>query len=87
MFPKSERRRLAFRDSVARANLCAAAAVDAGVRVDVVDIALCDGVCGAYALASATCDAVVANYISHNCNSFKGLFLDNYYLVDFAMQI
>ena len=63
-------KRLTFRDSIARANLCAATAIDASIGVDVIDIAFADRISRTYALACSACHAVVANYISHNSNVF-----------------
>ena len=57
---------LAGDDSLAGANLCAAAAVDAGVRIDFVDIALGDRLGGTYGHTSATSYTVVGNYVSHD---------------------
>lgn len=58
--------KLAFCDSVVRTNLSAAAAADASVGIDVIDVALRDSVNGANRHASAACDAVIANYVCHN---------------------
>ena len=55
-----------LRDSVAGAYRCAAAAADASVGIDLIDIACRDCVYRAYSLASATCNAIVANYVSHS---------------------
>ena len=63
---KTLRPGLSLRDCVVRTNLCAAAAADASVRIDVIDIALRDCVYGANRHASAACDAVIANYVCHN---------------------
>ena len=54
-------------DSVGGANLCAAAAADALVRVDVVDVAGSDCSYGANGLAGSASYTVVANYVSHSC--------------------
>lgn len=53
-------------DSVARAYLCTTAAIDAYFRIDNVDIT--GGYCvgRTYSLASATCNAIVVNYVSHS---------------------
>ena len=64
---------LALGDSVAGANGCAAAAADASVGIDLVDIALRDSLYGAYGLASAACYAVVTDYVSHSCKNFISL--------------
>lgn len=58
--------RSALGDSIIGANLCAAAAADTSVRIDFVDISFRDSVYRTYRHASAACDAVVANYVSHN---------------------
>lgn len=59
-------RGLTLGDSVVGANLSAAAAADALVGIDAVDVAGSDSSYGANGLASAACDAVVTNYVSHN---------------------
>lgn len=56
----------AFADSIVGANLCAAAAADALIRIDVIFVAGGDCSYRAYRLACSACDAVVANYVSHN---------------------
>ena len=60
------RRSLAFGDCAAGANFCAAAAADAGVRVDVIDFTFRDCAYGANRFACATCHAVISNYVCHN---------------------
>ncbi len=57
---------IAGSDCVRRANLCAAAAVDAGVRIDVIDFAFADCLYRANGLTSTASNAVVTNYICHN---------------------
>lgn len=57
---------LALLDSVVGANRSAAAAADACVRIDVVDITLRDCLNGTYGLACATSDTSVCNYVSHD---------------------
>ncbi len=57
---------LAGSDSVRRANLCAASAVDAGVRIDVIDFTLADCLYRANRLTSTACDAGVSNYVCHD---------------------
>jgi hypothetical protein len=47
------------------ANLCAVSATDAFICVDNVDVALGDAGNGAFAGASAACDASVSNLVSH----------------------
>lgn len=56
----------ALGNSFVGANLRTAAAADARIRVDVIDIALRDSLYGAYGLAGAAGHAVVADYISHS---------------------
>lgn len=71
---------LALFDSVVGANRCAAAAADASVGIDFVDLALRDSFNGAYRLACSTCDASVSNYVSHSCKIIlKILILQNYH--------
>ena len=61
-----------LRDSVAGAYGSAATAADASIRIDVVfSLAFGDSLYGAYGNTSTAAHAVVANYISHNCNEFK----------------
>ena len=57
-------------DSFAGANLCAAAALDAGVGIDLVDIALGDSLNGAYGKTCAAGNTLVSNYVSHFCLRF-----------------
>lgn len=53
-------------DSVVGANRSAAAAADASVGVDVIDITLADCLYRANRLACAACDTSVCNYVSHD---------------------
>ena len=53
-------------DSVAGANFCAWTALDAGIGIDVVDVAFRDSVNGTNGLASATSHARVGNNVSHD---------------------
>ena len=53
-------------DSVAGANLSAAATVDASVGIDHVDVSGGDGIGGANSLACTAGDAVVVDYVSHS---------------------
>ena len=64
MFASSEG--LALCDCVVRTNLCAAAAADASVGIDFVDITFRDCVYRANRHASAASDAAVTNYVCHN---------------------
>lgn len=58
--------RLALGDSTAGANLSAASAADALVRIDVVDLALGNSLYGANRLAGAASNTVVVNNVSHD---------------------
>lgn len=62
---------LSLGDSLGGAYLCAAAAGDALVGVDVIDVAGCDSTYRAYGLACSASYTVVANYVSHSCCCFK----------------
>lgn len=53
-------------DSVVGTNLGARATFDAGIGIDVVDIAFRDCVNGANGLAGATSHARVSDYVSHD---------------------
>lgn len=53
-------------DSFAGANFSARTAFDAGIGIDVVDIAFRDCVNGANGLAGATSHARVSDYVSHD---------------------
>lgn len=53
-------------DSTGGANLGATAAFDAGVGVDVVDLAFGDSANGAYGQAGAASNADVGDYVSHS---------------------
>lgn len=55
-------------DSVVGANRSAAAAADACVGIDVIDLTFGNSLHGAYGLASAACDASVGNNVSHSSN-------------------
>lgn len=57
---------LAGSDCVGGTNLSAASAVDAGIRIDVIDFTFADCLYGANGLTSTACYAVVTNYICHN---------------------
>lgn len=57
---------LARDDCFAGANFCAGTAFDAGVGIDVVDIALGDSLHGADGQAGAACHAFVGDYVSHS---------------------
>ncbi len=61
---------LTFCDSVRRTYLRAAAAADACVGIDVIDLALADCLYWAYGLTCTARYAVVTNYISHNAINF-----------------
>ena len=52
-------------DCLGRAYRCAGAAVDAGIGVDVVDVAFRDGAHGAFGEAGAASDTFVGDYVSH----------------------
>lgn len=67
-------RRSAFCNSVVGADLSAAAAGDALVGVDVVDVAGGDCANGANRFTSAACDTVVADYVSHSSKVLKSLY-------------
>ena len=62
-------------DGAAGANLCARTAFDAGVGIDVVDIAFGDSLHGAYGHAGAASNASVGNYVSHS--KFELVFYKN----------
>lgn len=51
---------------LAGANFCAATALDALVRVDVIDIALRDSLNGANRHAGAASNARIGDYVSHD---------------------
>ena len=53
-------------DSLVRANTCACAALSASVCVNLVDIALRYSLYWALADTCSTCNAIVANYVSHD---------------------
>lgn len=52
-------------DSFAGANRSASAAVDAGIGVDVIDVAFRDSAHGAFGEAGAASDTFVGDYVSH----------------------
>lgn len=52
-------------DGIAGANFSARTALDAGVGIDVVDVAFGDSFNGTYGLAGATSHAGIGNYVSH----------------------
>lgn len=59
------------------ASVCASSAVDANVRINLVDVALGDGSGRALTLAGTASYAVVSNFVSHNyiilkSRKFKG---------------
>ena len=54
-------------DCFAGANRCAGTAVDAGVGIDVVDVAFRDSANGAFGEAGAASNAAVSDYVSHSC--------------------
>lgn len=62
---------LSFGDSVGGADLCAAAAADALIGIDVIDVAGSDSSYRANGLAGSTSHAVVANYVCHSSLVFK----------------
>ena len=62
-------------DSAAGAYVGASAAVYASVGVDAVLFAFADSTAGAFVDAGAAGNAVVADYISHSRENFKGLLL------------
>ena len=64
-------------DSFAGANRSAGAAVDAGVGIDVIDVAFRDGANGTFGQTSAASYATVGNNVCHNSEFFR---LDNYLL-------
>ena len=66
---------LSLFDSIVGANSSAAAAADASVGIDVVDITLADSLYGANRLACATCDTSVSNNVSHNSKIFNKVFV------------
>ncbi len=70
---------LALFDSVVGANRCAAAAADASIGIDLVDIALRDSLYGANGKTCAASDTSVSNYVSHSCKYYK--------VFDYTMQI
>ena len=53
-------------DSARGTNICASAAVNTYVRVDRILFAFRDCASGAFVDTSAACNAIVANYVSHN---------------------
>ena len=55
-------------DSFTGAYGCAGAAVDAGIGIDVVDVAFGDGAHRAFGLAGAASHTVVGYYVSHDLN-------------------
>ena len=57
-------------DCFAGACLCTRTAVDAGIGVDVVDVALRDSAHGANGEAGAASDTRVGDYVSHSCQCF-----------------
>lgn len=54
-------------DSTSGASIGASAAINALVLVDLVDVALRDGLYGALADAGAAGNALVSNFVSHGC--------------------
>ena len=54
------------KDSFAGANFSARTAFDAGIGVDVIDVAFRDSANGAFREASAASDTFVSNYVSHS---------------------
>lgn len=58
---------LALFDSVVGANRCAAAAADACVGINLVDVALRDSLYGTNGKTCAASDTSVSNYVSHSC--------------------
>ncbi len=57
-------------DSLAGAYFSTAAALDAGIGIDVIDIALRDSLNGAYGETCAAGNTLVGNYVSHFCLRF-----------------
>lgn len=55
-------------DCFAGANFSARTAFDAGIGIDVVDVAFGDGAHGAFGLAGAASHTVVGYYVSHDLN-------------------
>lgn len=58
-------------DSLAGANLCAAAALDASIGIDVIDVAFRDSLYGTYGETSAASNALISDYVSHDSLSFN----------------
>lgn len=64
-------RRLTFDDGAGGASVCAGAAANACILVNLVDVALGDCSNGAFASASATGNASVGDFVSHFVSVFK----------------
>lgn len=74
-------------NSVAGANFSARTAVDAGVGIDVVDVAFRDRVGGTYCLTCATGNTVVVNNVSHFVNYLIVRRIDSrFFMVGFAVS-
>ena len=65
-------------DSVAGANFCASAALDAGIGIDHIDVTLGDSFNGAVGKAGAASDTFVCNYVSHSSVLFEILLKDDF---------
>ena len=53
-------------DSVAGANFCAAATLDAGIGIDVIDVAFRDCFNGAHGKTGAASYTLISDYVSHD---------------------
>ncbi len=60
--------RLARNDCFAGANFRAGTTFDAGIGIDVIDVAFRDSFYGTYGKTSSTSNAFVGNNVSHNDN-------------------
>ena len=60
-------------NSFAGANRSASATVDAGIGVDVIDVAFRDGANGAFGETCAASNTFVGDYVSHCSVNFKNL--------------
>lgn len=58
-------------DCFAGANFCAATAFDAGVGIDVIDVAFRDSLYGANGKTSSTSYTLVSDYVSHDKLNFR----------------
>lgn len=54
-------------DCVVGANRCAGTAVDAGIGIDVIDVAFRNSAHGAFGKTGAASYACISDYVSHSC--------------------